>query len=236
MIATSSTARCRTIFLDRPEARNALDLDGWYAFETALRDAEADPEIDVVLVVGTGGSFCAGQDVRELAGMSAAEFLASPAFVTLDLLLRFGKPLVMAVDGDAIGVGTTMLLHADFVVASPRARFRTPFVRLGATAEASASLLLPATVGVRVAARMLYLGDWVGADEAHRIGLVTQLADDPLEAARALCDRMTAGGSDSLQATRRLLCAARAESAAAASIRERAELRALLPDARPSHH
>lgn len=225
---TTSDGRC-TITLDRTEVRNAIDGDGWRAFEEALRQAEDDTSVHLVLLTGAGATFCAGQDLREAATMTATDFLGSPAFVWFDRFVRFPKPIVAAVDGDAVGVGTTMLLHIDFVVASTTARFRAPFVHIGGTAEAASSVLLAQVVGARAAARLLYLGDWIDARDAHEIGLVSELVEgSPLPAAEELCDRLLRGSPASLASTRRLLVAARLDAVRTALARERAEIGDLL--------
>jgi enoyl-CoA hydratase/carnithine racemase len=230
IIRTSRDGETLTVTLDRPEARNALNGDGYRALDAALRKAASDDAVKVVLITGTAGYFCAGQDLKETASMTFEENLSTPFYAFIENLGQFGKPIVAAVDGVAVGVGITMLLHMDFVVASPGARFRTPFVGLGSTAEAGSSLMLTALVGSRMAARMLYLGDWLTAAEAEAAGLVSFVSEEAaaLPAARALCERLCQGSAASLSATRRLLVAARSEALAAAFIRERAELACLL--------
>lgn len=226
--STTSERRC-IITLDRPDARNAIDRDGWLNFEEALHSAERNAAVDLVMITGSGNAFCAGQDLHEAARMTANDFLRSPAFLWLERFARFPKPIVVAVDGDAVGVGVTMLLHADFVVASTRARFRAPFVHIGATAEAASSVLLARVVGERSAARLLYLGDWLDAAEAHRIGLVSDLAEGTTRAtADTLCDRLLQGSPPSLASVRRLLVGARIDAVRTAIARERAELAELL--------
>lgn len=162
--------------------------------------------------------------------MTIEQNLSTPFYSFIENLGQFGKPVVAAVDGVAVGVGITMLLHMDFVVASPGARFKTPFVGLGSTAEAGSSLMLTALVGARMAARMLYLGDWVTAADAEASGLVSFLSEEEsaLPSARALCERLCQGSAASLSATKRLLVASRSEALAAAFVRERAELASLL--------
>lgn len=230
MIRTSRDGETLVVTLDRPEARNALNGDGYRAFDAVLRDAAKDDSVKVVLVTGAGGHFCAGQDLKESATMTIEQNLSTPFYSFIENLGQFGKPLVAAVDGVAVGVGTTMLLHMDFVVASPSARFKTPFVGLGSTAEAGSSLLLTSVLGPRLAARMLYLGDWVAATDTEAIGLVSFVSEDELAlpAARELCARLCQGSASSLTATRRLLVAARGEALASAFVRERGELTRLL--------
>lgn len=230
MISTAIGDGVLTVTLNRPEARNALNGPGYAAFDEALRTAAADPAIVAVLVNATGPHFCAGQDLREVAQLSAAEIGSSPFYPFIENLGTFGKPVIAAVEGDAIGVGMTMLLYVDFVVASTTARFRTPFVSLGSTAEAGSSLMLSSALGPRQAARMLYLGDWLSATDPAAAGLVHAVVPggQALQQARELSQRLVASSGAALAATKRLLVAAREDALAGAFERERAELLGLL--------
>ncbi len=230
MIRTSCDGETLIVTLHRPEARNALNGAGYRALDSVLREAAADDGVKVVLITGSEGHFCAGQDLKETASMTIEQTLSTPFYSFIENLAQFPKPVVAAVDGVAVGVGTTMLLHMDFVVASPGARFKTPFVGLGSTAEAGSSLMLTLTVGPRLAARMLYLGDWIDATDPEASGLVSFVCQQELAlpAALALCEQLCQGSAASLSATRRLLLAARGEALAAAFVRERAELARLL--------
>jgi enoyl-CoA hydratase/carnithine racemase len=159
------------IRLDRAAKKNALTAAMYRALTEALTAADTDDATRAVLLTAAGETFCAGNDI--------ADFLEPPAdleqwppqqFITA--LVQFSKPLVAAVHGAAVGIGTTMLLHCDLVYASASARFRTPFVSLGLVPEAASSVLLPARVGHAVASEMLLLGAWIDANRAERLGLV----------------------------------------------------------------
>jgi Enoyl-CoA hydratase/carnithine racemase len=164
------------IRIDRPDKKNALTGPMYRAMTDALADASARSEIGAVLFSGNGDAFCAGNDLKD--------FMAGPeggaaAFAFIRALAAFDKPLVAAVQGLAVGVGTTMLFLCDLVYATPDARFITPFVNLGIVPEAGSSLLAPATLGHAKAAAMLLLGEPMDAETADRAGLVTAIVPAP---------------------------------------------------------
>ncbi len=192
------------ILIDRPEKKNALTAPMYRAMTAALASASARPDIGVVLVGGLGDAFCAGNDL--------ADFMSGPdgAEAALDFIRAiavFEKPLVAAVQGLAVGVGTTMLFHCDLVYAAPDAAFVMPFVNLGIVPEAASSLLAPATLGHAKAAAMLLLGEPLDAQGAERAGLVTAVvpADALLGHARAKAAALMAKPPEALLATRRLM-------------------------------
>lgn len=192
------------IQIDRPDKKNALTAAMYRAMIAALADASARPEIGVVLIAGRGDAFCAGNDI--------ADFMAGPeggaaAFDFIQAIAVFDKPLVAAVQGLAVGVGTTMLFHCDLVYAAPDARFVMPFVNLGLVPEAGSSLLAPAILGHAKAAAMLLLGEPLDAQGADSAGLVTGVvaADLLLDHARARAAALMAKPPQALAATRRLM-------------------------------
>ncbi|MHB2168740.1 enoyl-CoA hydratase-related protein [Alsobacter sp. R-9] len=181
----------REIVFNRPAKKNAFTAAMYAALATALREASASEAVGAVLLHGAGGVFTAGNDI--------GDFLAAPPIGPDAPVLRFlaalvdsDKPLVAAVEGPAVGVGTTMLLHCDLVFAAPEARFRTPFVDLGLVPEAASSVLLPALVGPVRANRMLLAGEAIDAATARDWGLVGTVCapgtvvDDARAAAQAL--------------------------------------------------
>jgi len=168
--------------LDRAAKKNALTGAMYRALTEALTAAEADDDVRVVLLGATGETFCAGNDIADFLE-PRPDFAESPPQKFIAALVQFSKPLVAAVHGAAVGIGTTMLLHCDLVYASATARFRTPFVSLGLVPEAASSLLLPARVGHAVAAEMLLLGAWIDAGRAERLGLVNAVLPSAAELA-----------------------------------------------------
>src|SRR5436305_8360393 len=181
--------------LNRPEKKNALTGAMYRALREALLSASADAGIAAVLVTGAGGAFCAGNDIGDFLAENKAQAegaRAGPGGEFIRTLARFDKPLVAAVEGPAVGVGTTFCLHCDLVYAAPSARFAMPFVNLGLVPEAGSSLLAPRRFGPAVAAELLLLGEAIDAARAREIGLVNAilkpeaLKDHATEKAKAL--------------------------------------------------
>jgi enoyl-CoA hydratase/carnithine racemase len=192
--------------IDRPAKRNALTAAMYGAMAAALDEAERDDSIRAVLFSGAGPDFCAGNDLSDFVSRPPDE-PDPPVFRFIEGLATATKILIAAVQGRAIGIGTTMLLHCDFVFAEAGAAFQTPFVDLALVPEAGSSLLLPALIGQRRAAEFLILGDRVGAEQAASLGLVNKLvpAGEALEAARALAARLAEKPASALRATKILM-------------------------------
>ncbi len=170
------------IQINRPDKKNALTLAMYEAMTEALLAAEAAPAVRVVLFAGADTCFTAGNDLADfLNNPPSGE--DSPVFRFLKTLIAAQKPVMAAVHGVAVGIGTTMLLHCDLVWAGPSARFQVPFVNLGLTPEAASSLILPQLMGHRRAAELLLLGETFNAEAALAAGLVNGLhADSELDA------------------------------------------------------
>jgi enoyl-CoA hydratase/carnithine racemase len=173
-IETSTEGAVRTLRLARPEKKNALTRAMYEALATGLREAQADPAIRAVLVAG-GPDFCAGNDIADFQNRGEG---ASPAFGFLETLVDFRKPLVMAVRGHAVGIGTTALLHADAVVASETARLMLPFAKLALVPEAGSSVLLAHRVGLARASWWLLSGEAFSGKQAAEAGLATRAVPD----------------------------------------------------------
>ena len=204
----------RTLTIDRPRRRNALDRATYRALGAALTAAAAADAVRVVVLTGAGGCFTSGNDLadfRDAEGSSApADPAVLPASAWLDFLAvisTFPKPLVAAVEGFAIGIGTTMLLHCDLVHAARDVQFRLPFVPLGVCAEGGASYLLPLAAGPKFAAELLLLGRAFTAEEALRAGIANSVTDPgaALAAAMASARALAALPAESVQATKALL-------------------------------
>lgn len=199
--------RVLEVRLARPEKKNALTSEMYAALAAALRRAASEDDIHAVLISGAPNCFTAGNDI--------ADFLARPPVTSESPVLRFlslmatiEKPVVAAVGGIATGIGTTLLLHCDVVVAASNARFHMPFVDLGLVPEAGSSLLLPLLVGQRRAARLLMLGEPLGAVAALEFGIVTEVIEDPemlFERGRHYARTLAAKAPAALQATKRLM-------------------------------
>ncbi|WP_186420670.1 enoyl-CoA hydratase-related protein [Bosea sp. CS1GBMeth4] len=180
----------RQITMSRPERRNALDRATYQGLIDALAAADADAAVRVIVLTGAGGCFTSGNDIKDF----AAGGLDGPR-VAIDFLTAIStarKPIVAAVEGFAVGIGTTMLLHCDLAYAGRGASFRLPFVTLGLCPEGGSSYLLPLIAGSKRAAELLMLGEPFGPEQAREAGLVNDVTAEggalaaALEKARAL--------------------------------------------------
>lgn len=174
----------RRITIDRPEKRNALTRPMMQALGDAFAAAEGDPDVRAIRLDTSGPVFCAGADLDGLAGDPLTEG-DDPGHRYLKILAGATKPLVASVQGAAVGIGTTMLLHFDLIYAAPNASLRTAFVDLGLTPEAGASWLLPHRMGRVQAARLLLLGETIPAADALAAGVLTQVVPADALAAHA---------------------------------------------------
>ena len=191
---------------NRPEKKNALTRAMYDGVAAAFAEAEADPAIRVMLLTGTGDTFTSGNDIRDFQQRAASRnsSAASPFLMKLSTLT---KPLIAAVNGAAIGVGTTMLAHCDLIVAARSARFVMPFTRLGLVPEAGSSLLFTQLLGHQRASAMLLLGDALDAETARDAGFVYQVVEDAdlMDAARALAQRLVALPPQAIRQTKQLM-------------------------------
>ena len=166
----------RMVRMNRPDKKNALTQTMYVEMTRALREAEANDAIRCVVLAGGPGAFCAGSDIADF--QKRAEGGLKPITVDfLHALARNAKPLLAAVDGLAIGIGTTMLLHCDYVVAASGATFATPFTKLGLIPEAASSLLGPMRMGHARAFALLVMGRAMSAEEAKAAGLINAVVD-----------------------------------------------------------
>jgi len=192
--------------LNRPEKRNAITFLMYEQLTRALSAAQAEQTVRAVLLSGEGASFSAGNDLQDFLSGPALS-AAHPAMQFLRTLATFGKPLLAAVQGQTVGIGVTMLLHCDLIVAARAAQFSLPFVVLGLVPEAGSSLLLPRLIGQQRAAELLFLGQPFNADTAYRLGLVNSVVEEGalLDETRALARAVAQQPPAALAATRRLL-------------------------------
>jgi enoyl-CoA hydratase/carnithine racemase len=213
----------RTLVIDRPDKKNAITAAMYTSLAADLNAARQDDAVGAVLITGAGSTFTAGNDLRDfLEHPPGGE--DAPVFRFLFALAEFDKPLIAAVRGPAIGIGTTMLLHCDFVFVSPSARFQMPFIDLGLVPEAASTLLLPSLVGMRRAAQWLMLGEPFNAEIAVSVGIANEIVPDDalLGHAQAIAERLAAKPRQAMRLTKRLLRHDRADVLAA--IRREAEL------------
>jgi enoyl-CoA hydratase/carnithine racemase len=195
-----------TLTLNRPDKRNALNTELYKQLVAALREAAADEEVHVLLLQGQQDCFTAGNDLADFMGKSSLE-PDDPILQFLHTLADFPKPVVAAVAGPAVGIGTTILLHCDLVYLGDNARLQLPFVELGLVPEFASSLLLPRLVGHLKAAELLLLAEAIDAEEALRLGLANKVvaADGLLSFAREQGLKLAAKPPKALQKSKALL-------------------------------
>ena len=203
-----------TLTLNRPEARNALDMAMRRALEAALTALEADAAVRVLVVRGAGEHFSAGGDVKLMRDtpMTAAEGQARVEAINRAILAlaRFRAPTIAMVDGAAAGAGCNLALACDLVVASDRARFGEVFARIGLIPDAGGTYFLPRRIGLARAKELVFTGDIIDAGEADRIGLVNRVvpAPDLERETYALARRIADGPPRALAAAKALLARA----------------------------
>jgi enoyl-CoA hydratase/carnithine racemase len=195
------------ITLARPDRRNAITVAMYAALADAIEGAADDPSVRAITFAGEGQDFAAGNDLADFLQALPRGDEEIPVWRFLRALAQCEIPLVAAVHGNCVGIGTTMLFHCDLVIAAEDSRFSMPFVDLGLVPEAASSLLLPRLAGQRRAARYLLLGELFGADEALAIGLASHVVaagalDEALSSAVA---KLLAKPPEALRKTRDLL-------------------------------
>ena len=197
-----------TLTMARPDKKNALTNAMYGALADAIAAAETDPAARVIVIRGEGDMFTAGNDVGEFAAIAAGAARGEQHVGRfLQAITRATRPLVAAVQGRAVGIGTTMLLHCDFVVLAENALLSTPFVNLALVPEAASSLLMPLRIGYARAYEMFALGEAVDAATALRLGLASRVV--PLERlhaeAAAIAARLAKQPVGALAATKQLM-------------------------------
>jgi enoyl-CoA hydratase/carnithine racemase len=205
-IITEQNGSILRVELNRPTKRNAMTSSMYVALADIFNDAAKDERTRVVLWHGAGDSFCAGNDIEDFLKNPPGPG-DSPQSRLMNALINFDKPLVAAVQGAAIGGGTTMLTHCDFVYAGQSAKFKMPFINLGVVPEFGSSCSVPARIGHIRAAELILLGLPFDAQRAAELGLVTQIVSDQnlLATATETARKLAAKPAGALQASKRLL-------------------------------
>src|SRR6267143_50980 len=205
-ILTERAGSILRIQLNRPKKRNAMTSGMYVALADILKNAARDELTRVVLWHGAGDSFCAGNDIEDFLKNPPGPG-ESPQAQLMNALIDFDKPLIAAVQGSAIGGGTTMLLHCDFVYAGESAKFQMPFINLAVVPEFGSSCSVPARVGHLRAAELILLGGPFDARRAAELGLVTQVVSDKdaLTSATETARKLAAKPAAALQASKRLM-------------------------------
>jgi len=199
---------------NRPEKMNALTREMYAGLATGLNEAAGDFGVRAVVLTSEGDHFTAGNDIADFMSnpptnedSDVARFLGS--------LLEFPKPLIAAVKGNAVGVGTTMLLHCDIVIAGLSTKFSMPFASLGLVPEAGSSYLFPLLVGYQRAAKIFLTGESFDADSALEMGLVASIASDPLREALEVAQHLAQQPPQAMINTKALLKASKHDAVAA---------------------
>lgn len=230
-IVVTDEAGLRTIRIDRPDKKNALTRAMYAAMGDALRDAATSPAVRVVFITGGAACFTSGNDVADFKarGDQKAD-VPSPAREMLAALRACPKPVVAAVAGYAIGIGTTMLLHCDFVYAADTAVFRMPFVDLGLCPEGGSSLVIPQRGGQLLANELLMLGEAFTPETAVRAGIANAVVPlaELFHTAETVTRKLAAKPPTALTTTKRLLRQAGEASLSAHMTEEFAKFSALL--------
>lgn len=231
-IEVTEDAGLRTVRINRPEKKNALTRAMYAAMRDAMRDAAASPAVRAVLLTGGAACFTSGNDVNDFKARSgtAEDSGPTPARDFLFALRDCPKPVVAAVAGFAIGIGTTMLLHCDLVYAAETAVFRMPFVDLGLCPEGGSSLVVPQRAGQLLANELLMLGDSFSPETAVRAGIANAVVPlaELFPTAEGVARRLAAKPPAALAATKRLLRQAGAETLSAHMSAEFAKFSELL--------
>ena len=205
MIRTETKDRVARIEIARPERKNAFTSQMYADLAAALKAADQDPQVRAVLLHGAPDCFSSGNDVSDF--LKRPPGGSSPAIQVFDVLPGLGKPVVAAVAGPAVGIGSTMLLHCDLVFASDTARFQLPFVPLGIVPEFGSTYLLPLLAGYQRAAELLLLGQPFSAQKAYEVGIVTAVVPQEglFPAAEKAAQALVALPAESIRLTKRLM-------------------------------
>lgn len=168
--------RVARISISRPDKLNAIRIQTYRELISALQAADASPECHIIVLEGEGGQFTAGNDLSDLVGGEQLQVMECVQSI-FNTVAQLNKVLVAVVEGVAVGIGTTILLHCDIVIASSKTKFRVPFVNLGVGPEGGSSALLPRAIGQKMAREVLLTGRFFSADEALSWGLINRVSD-----------------------------------------------------------
>lgn len=193
-----------TLTLNRPEKQNAITREMYQTLASALAEANGDFAIRAVIITTSSQHFTSGNDLFDFLNAPPLE-PGSPVMNFLEQIHNFSKPLIAAISGNAVGIGTTMLFHCDVVVASPTTRFSMPFVNLGLVPEAGSSLLFPRLVGYQRAAKVFLTGESFNSEFALEVGLIAEISETPLARARLIAEGIATQPPSAIIQTKALL-------------------------------
>ena len=193
-----------TLSLNRPEKQNAITRDMYQFLADQLMEANGDFGVRAVLITHEGPHFTAGNDLYDFLNAPPLE-PGSPVMQFLEQIHTFSKPLLAAVAGNAVGIGTTMLMHCDVVVASPTTKFSMPFVNLGLVPEAGSSILFPRLAGYQRASQIFLTGEAFDVSFAKEIGLIAEISDQPREKALEFATKIASRPPNAVIQTKALI-------------------------------
>ncbi|WP_136413236.1 MULTISPECIES: enoyl-CoA hydratase [Oxalobacteraceae] len=213
-ILTNKAKGILTIEFNRPEKKNAITTQMYQMMADAIKDAESDTAVRAIVIQGKPEVFTAGNDLEDFLKNTAAEIGDRPVAQFMRALSGASKPVVAAVAGNAVGIGTTLLMHCDLVYAADNAKFAMPFTQLGLCPEFASSMLFPQMVGYPRAAEKLLLGEAFSAQDAYDMGLVSRVVPvaELADFAHAQAATLAALPASSLRTTKRLMKGAQAEA------------------------
>ncbi|QIO09362.1 enoyl-CoA hydratase-related protein [Acinetobacter lanii] len=198
-----------TLMIDRPEAKNALDMALYIHLRQAIEEAGQSNQVRVLILRGIDADFSAGNDMKSFLQLpelpAAGEAGTTPPFMLLKAIAQFSKPCIAAVRGVCIGVANTLLLHFDFIYADQTATFQMPFVSLGLSLEGAASLLLAQRSSYLHAADILFKAQKYDAEKALQAGILSEIVDDPYQTALTEAQHLASLPIASLKAVKKLM-------------------------------
>lgn len=221
-IQTSKANGILTIEFNRPEKKNAITAAMYQMMADAIKDAEGDNAVRAILITGKPEIFTAGNDLEDFLKNSSPEVGDRPVAQFMRALSTTSKPVVAAVAGAAVGIGTTLLMHCDLVYAADNAKFSMPFTQLGLCPEFASSMLFPRLVGYQRAAEKLMLGEAFNAQEAYDMGLVSKVVPvaELADFAHGQAAKLALLPASSLRTTKRLMKGEQADAIQARMLEE----------------
>ena len=224
MIDSQQSYGVLQLVINRPEKKNALTRDMYQQLSRALNRANGDETVNAIVISGAGGVFTAGNDLDDFRARATDEHpKPSAGLAFIKALMDCDTPVIAAVEGLAIGIGTTLLLHVDVVVAAESAKFQTAFVDLGLVPEAASTVTMPLHLGARKATDLLLLGDVISGSDARDCGLASRLVGNgqALSEALVIAGNLASKPREALRASKRLIRAPWREQVERALERER---------------
>ena len=203
-VLSSVDGQILTLTLNRPEKQNAITREMYQTLASAINEANGDFGVRAVLITSSSQHFTAGNDLFDFLNSPPLEE-GSPVMNFLGAIHNLSKPLLAAVSGNAVGIGTTMLFHCDVVIAASNTKFSMPFVNLGLVPEAGSSILFPRLVGHQRASKVFLTGEPFGSEDALSMGLIAEISETPIEIAKSIAAKIANQPPNAVIQTKALL-------------------------------